>query len=237
HDQEEILSELRAIVDSENPPIDLLTKVANHFLKFKQIEDAKKAFGRILQINDLHRETWKQLSSLYFKLKDTRKGEFCLQKYYSLAGGNPQHLQKATQLRLASSGRLKSLPTNQDLGLQTGKGMQSSAPKSIMNLAELEKHFQISRDKHPLTIKKIVRFAQHQIVDYRLFDEQSGEMGSSQLRILQDQKLINYLRKKGFINSSNSRRRRLLQSSSLRTCVLLHQLEMVRLRHFYSLHS
>ena len=196
HDQEEILSELRAIVDSENPPIDLLTKVANHFLKFKQIEDAKKAFGRILQINDTHRETWKQLSSLYFKLKDLRKGEFCLQKYYSLTGGNPQHLQKATQLRLASSGRLKALPTNQDLGLQTGKGIQSSAPKSIMNLAEFEKYFQISREL-PLTIKKIVRFAQHQIVDYRLFDEQSGDMGSSQLQILQDKKLIKFLKERG----------------------------------------
>ncbi|MFW9903668.1 MAG: DEAD/DEAH box helicase [Candidatus Thorarchaeota archaeon] len=197
HDQEEILAKFRAIVESENPPIDLLTKVAHHFLKFKQIEDAKKTFGRILQISDTHRETWKHLSSLYFKLKDTRKGEFCLQKYYSLAGGNPQHLQKATQLRLASLGSLKSLPTNQNLGLQTGNVIQSSAPKSIMNLTDFEKQFQISRDQPPLTIKKIIRFAQHQIVDYRLFDEQSGDMGSSLLKILQDQKLIKYLNMKG----------------------------------------
>jgi tetratricopeptide (TPR) repeat protein len=197
HDREEVLTEFRTLVVSKNPPIDLLTKVANHFLKFKQIEDAKKAFGRILQMDETHRETWKSLSSLYFKLRETRKGEFCLQKYYSLAGGNPQHLQKATQLRLTSLGRLKSLPTNQNLGLQTGKGIQSSAPKSIMNLAEFEKHFQISRDNLPLTVKKIVRFAQYQIVDYRLFDEQLGEMGSSQLRILEDPKLIKFLNQRG----------------------------------------
>lgn len=195
HDLEEVLSEFRAIIISQDPvpPIDLLTKLANHFLKFKRIDDAKKAFGRILQIDDTRRETWKQLSSFYFKNKDTKKGEFCLQKYYSLAGGNP-HLQKATQLRLASSGRIKSLPMNQKLGLQTGKTMQFSAPKSIMNLADFERHFQISRQTLPLTIKKIIQFAQHQIVDYRLFNEQPGEMGSSQLDILQDQKLINFLK-------------------------------------------
>ncbi|MHA2203647.1 MAG: DEAD/DEAH box helicase, partial [Candidatus Hodarchaeales archaeon] len=194
-DLEDVLSEFRAIIVSKDPvpSIELLTKLANLFVKLKQIDDAKKAFGRILQIDDTQRETWKQLSSLYFKNKDTRKGEFCLQKYYSLAGGNP-HLQKATQLRLASSGRIKSLPTNQELGLQTGKFMQSSAPKSIMNLADFERHFQISRQTLPLTIKKIIQFAQHQIVDYRLFNEQPGEMGSSQLEILQDQKLIDFLK-------------------------------------------
>ncbi|MFX1515738.1 MAG: DEAD/DEAH box helicase, partial [Promethearchaeota archaeon] len=196
HDQEEVLAEFREIVVSKNPPIALLSKLAHHFLKFKQIEDAKKAFGRILQIDDAHRETWKHLSSLYFKLKDPRKGEFCLQKYYSLAGGNPQHLQKATQLRLASSGRLKPLPTNQDLVLQTGKVMQSSAPKSIMNLTDFENHFHTTRENLPLTIKKIIQFAQHQIVDYRFFDEQIGEVGSSGLKILQDQKLIDFLQKK-----------------------------------------
>ncbi|UCG03397.1 MAG: DEAD/DEAH box helicase [Candidatus Heimdallarchaeota archaeon] len=196
HDREEVLTEFRTIVISKNPPIDLLTKVASHFLKFKQVEDAKKTFGRILQIDDTHRETWKQLSSLYFKLKDPRKGEFCLQKYYSLAGGNPQHLQKATQLRLASSGRLKSLPTNQELGLQTGKLIQSSSPRSIMNLADFEKYFEISRRTLPLTIKKILQFAQHQVVDYRIFNEQSGALGSSRLEILQDQKLIEFLRNK-----------------------------------------
>ena len=196
HDREEVLAEFRAIVLSTDPPIELLAKLAHHFLKFKQIEDAKKTYGRILQIDDTHRETWKHLSSLYFKLKDPRKGEFCLQKYYSLAGGNPQHLQKATQLRLASSGRIKPLPTNQELGLQTGEVIQSSAPKSIMNLVDFEKHFQISSKNLPLTIKKIVQFAQHQIVDYRFFEEQSGEMGSSQLQILQNQKLITFLRQK-----------------------------------------
>jgi len=200
HDQMELLNEMRDIVNSKDPdpPIKLLTELTIRFQKLKQIEDTKKTFGRILQIDSTHRETWKQLSSLYFKLKDIRRGEFCLQKYYSLTGGNPQ-LQKATKLRLASSGRLKSLPTNQELGLQTGKTIQSSSPKSIMNFADFERHFQISGESLPTTIRRIIQFAQHQIVDYRLFDEQPGEMGNSKLTVLKNQKLVEFLRNQKII--------------------------------------
>ncbi|MFX0181879.1 MAG: DEAD/DEAH box helicase [Candidatus Hodarchaeota archaeon] len=195
HDLMEFLNELRDIVNSKDPdpPVKLLTELAIRFQKLKQIEDTKQTFGRILQIDGNHRETWKQLSSLYFKLKDIREGEFCLQKYYSLAGGNPQ-LQKATQLRLASSDRLKSLPTNQELGLQTGKIIKSTSPKSIMSIADFERHFQTSRENLPSTVRRIIQFAQHQIVDYRLFDDQQGEMGNSKLAVLENQKLAKYLK-------------------------------------------
>ena len=193
-DLEDILTEFRAIVASDDPipSVELLTEIANHFQKFKQINDVKKAFGRILQIDNIHRETWKRLSSLYFTLKDVRKGEFCLQKYYALTGGNAQ-LQKATELRLASSGKLKKLPTHQELGLQDGLTIQTTAPKSVMSLSEFEKRFDIPVKDLPVPIQRIVRFAQHQIVDYRLFERQPGEMGTS-IDILKDPNLVNVLR-------------------------------------------
>ncbi|MHA2246490.1 MAG: DEAD/DEAH box helicase [Candidatus Hodarchaeales archaeon] len=191
-DKEEVIKEFREIMKVEDPPIELLTELAKRFLKFHQIEDAKKAFGRILQIDNNHRETWKYLSSLYFKLKDIRKGEFCLQKYYALAGGNAQ-LQKATELRLASSGRLKKLPTSQELGLQDGLRIQTTAPKNVMSLPEFENRFEIPAKDLPSTIHRIVQFAQHQIVDYRLFERQPGEMGAN-IEILKDQSLVNSLK-------------------------------------------
>ncbi len=191
-DKEEVIKEFREIMKVEDPPIELLTELAKKFLKFHQIEDAKKAFGRILQIDNNHRETWKQLSSLYFKLKDIRKGEFCLQKYYALAGGNAQ-LQKATELRLASLGRLKKLPTNQELGLQDGLRIQTTAPKNVLSLSEFENRFEIPAKDLPSTIQRIVQFAQHQIVDYRLFERQPGEMGAN-IGILKDQGLVNSLK-------------------------------------------
>ncbi len=193
-DLEDILTEFRAIVASDNPApsVELLTEIANHFQKFKQISDAKKAFGRILQLDNTHRETWKRLSSLYFKLKDVRKGEFCLQKYYTLTGGNAC-LQKATELRLASSGKLKKSPTHQELGLQDGLTIRTSAPKSIITLSEFHNQFDIPAKDLPIPIQKIVQFAQHQIVDYRLFERQPGKMGAS-TDILNDPSLVKALK-------------------------------------------
>lgn len=195
-DLEDILAEFRAIVASENPTpsVELLTEIANHFQKFKQISDAKKAFGRILQLNNTHRETWKQLSSLYFKQRDVRKGEFCLQKYYSLTGGNAC-LQKATELRLASSGKLKKLPSHQELGLQDGLTIQSKAPKSVITLTEFHNRFDIPIKDLPTPIQKIIQFAQHQIVDYRLFENQPGEIGK-RIDILNDPNLVKALKKR-----------------------------------------
>lgn len=191
-DKEEVLKVFRLIIDVEDPPVELLLEIAKRFQKFQQNDDAKKAFGRILQIDNTHRETWKRLSSLYFKLKDVRKAEFCLQKFYALAGGNAQ-LHKATELRLASSGRLKKLPTNQDIGLRDGLTIQTIAPRSVMSLSDFKKHFKTAEEDLPSIIKRIVQFAQHQIVDYRLFERQPGKIGAS-IDILQDQSLINSLK-------------------------------------------
>ncbi len=193
-DLEDILTEFRNIVTSKDPvpPIDLLIKVAKRFQKLKQVDDAKKAYGRILQIDNNHRDTWKNLSSFYFKLKDIRKAEFCLQRYYSLAGGNA-HLQKATELRLASSGRLKSLPSNEELGLQDGLKVQRSAPKRIMSLSDFETNFKLHAQNLPSSIQTIIQFSQHQIVDYRLFEKQDGQIGSS-VDILEDPDLVEFLK-------------------------------------------
>ncbi len=195
-DLEDIIAEFRNIVTSTDPvpPIDLLTEVAKRFQKLKQVDDAKKAFGRILQIDNNHRDTWKNLSSFYFKIKDIRKAEFCLQKYYSFTGGNA-HLQKATELRLASSGRLKSLPTNQELGLQNGIKIQKSAPKSIMSLSDFVSRYKLPAQSLPSSLQAIIQFAQHQVVDYRLFEKQDGQIGSS-VDILEDPNLVEFLKKK-----------------------------------------
>ena len=199
-DLEEMVSKFRKIVDSKDPvpPIELLTEIAIRFQKLKYIDDAKKAFGRILEIENTHRDTWKHLSSLYFKLKDIRKAEFCLQRYYALAGGNPR-LQKATEIRLVSSGKLKPLPSNQELGLQDGLKIQTNAPKSVMSLSDFETHFRIPAKNLPATIQTIIRFAQHQIVDYRLFDKQQEHMGSV-VDILEDPNLVYFLKRRKITN-------------------------------------
>ncbi len=196
-DLDELLHEFRKIMKATNPspPIDLLSELAKRFIKLKKTDDAKKAYGLILKIDTTHRETWKQLSSLYFQLKDIPKAEFCMKKYYALAGGNAQ-LQKANQIRLASSGRIKKLPINQELGLQDGLTIQTVSPKTVMSLSEFEKHYKKSTKDLPITVQRIVQFAQHQIVDYRLFEKQSGEMGSK-VEILQDRDLVNALKNRG----------------------------------------
>jgi tetratricopeptide (TPR) repeat protein len=194
-DKKEVLNRFREIRDGEDPPVELLLEIAKKFQKFQHNDDAKKAFGRILQIDNNHRETWKRLSSLYFKLKDIRKAEFCLQKFYTLAGGNAQ-LNKATEIRLASSGKLKKISSNQVLGLQDGLTIQKTAPRSVMSLSDFEEHFKTTKEDLPSTIKRIVQFAQHQIVDYRLFERQPGNIGTS-IDVLQDPGLINYLKSKG----------------------------------------
>ena len=55
-DLEDILTEFRAIVASDDPipSVELFTKIATHFQKLKQINDAKKAFSRILQLDKTH---------------------------------------------------------------------------------------------------------------------------------------------------------------------------------------
>ncbi|MFX0084080.1 MAG: DEAD/DEAH box helicase [Candidatus Hodarchaeota archaeon] len=190
-DLEEAISEFRKIMDA-SPPIDLLTELAKRFIQLKRIDDAKKAYGLILTIDNTHRETWKQLSSLYFKLKDIPKAEFCLKKYYTLAGGNAQ-LQKASKVRLASSGRLKKLPENQELGLQDGITIRSTSPRTVMSLSEFERRFEISVKDLPLAVQRIIQFSQHQIVDYRFFEKQSGQMGTV-IESLNEQNLIDTLK-------------------------------------------
>ncbi|MHA1968084.1 MAG: DEAD/DEAH box helicase, partial [Candidatus Hodarchaeales archaeon] len=194
-DLEDVLSEFREIMNKTDPAptIDLLSELAKRFIKLKQIDDAKKAYGLILETDSNHRKTWKQLSSLYFKLKDIPRAEFCMKKYYTLAGGNAQ-LQKASKIRLASSGRIKELPKG-ELGLQDGLTLQSISPKTVMSLPEFESRYRISPKELPRTVQRIIEFAQHQIVDYRLFEKQNGEMGAK-VDILKNEDLINVLKRR-----------------------------------------
>ena len=178
------------------PPISLLTEIANRFFKMKRVDEAKNVYGRILTANNLHRDTWKNLSSLYFSIKDISKAEFCLQKYYSLAGGNSPGMQKATKLRLESSGRLKQLPKNLELGLIDGLEIKKTAPRAIMSLPEFESFFKVKSSNLPVALRRLITYAQHQIVDYRIFKEQQGELGPS-VDIIDHTKLISLLKSQG----------------------------------------
>ena len=199
-DVEEALDGFWEIVNSSTPipSISLLTEIATYFIKFKQYEDAKRLFGKILDQNSSHRKTWKSLSSLYFKLKDREKAEFCLQKYYSLKGGNTQ-LPSAVKRRLSSSGRLKQLPSNKPLGLQKATQLKDEAPTSILSIEEFTERFKANSSSIPEVIRQIIQFAQHRIIDYRFFEKQTGTYGNK-IDILGNNELIQYLNKKG-INS------------------------------------
>ncbi|NHJ01638.1 MAG: DEAD/DEAH box helicase [Candidatus Heimdallarchaeota archaeon] len=197
-DKEEFLRELcdLALRTHPSPPISLLTEIANQFIKLKRIDEAKNTYGRILTIDNSNRDTWKNLSSLYFSIKDNLKAEFCLQKYYALAGGNSSGLQKATKLRLINSGTLKEIPKNQEYGLIDGLEMKKTAPRPIMNLPEFEEFFNVKSIDLPLGLQRVISYAQHQIVDYRIFEEQSGEYGPI-VECLENSKLIALLKSRG----------------------------------------
>ncbi|MHA1214400.1 MAG: DEAD/DEAH box helicase [Candidatus Hodarchaeales archaeon] len=189
-----LIDQVRDILAYDEPPIELLRQIAKRFMGLKQYQVVKEIFGKILQMDANHRETWKDLSSLYFKLKDIRKGEFCLKKYYSLAGGNAE-LQRATKARLESIGRLKKIPEDKKIGLETGSEYKLTIPKGIMDLRKFTEFFNVEEEKLPEAVKKIVRFNQHQIVDYRLFEAQQGEYSVSIKNL--DKRLYDYYRKKG----------------------------------------
>ena len=195
-DLDDMIDVFRDIVESSSPKpsIPLLSMIANRFVKVKRYDDAKLVFGLILQEESQHRETWKALSSLYFKLKDTSKGEFCLQKFYSLKGGSVT-INPSVKNRLASAGKLKTIPKDKPLGLQKAKQIQIHAPKSVLSLEDFTKSYKITPASLPGVIKRIVQFAQHQIVDYRFFDKQSGEYGED-LQSLNNEKIIQYLTNK-----------------------------------------
>ncbi|MHA2387493.1 MAG: DEAD/DEAH box helicase [Candidatus Hodarchaeales archaeon] len=196
-DLDDMVAVFKDIIESSSPkpPIALLSNIANRFAKIKRYNDAKLIFGMILQEEGHHRETWKALSSLYFKLKDNSKAEFCLQKYYSLKGGSVS-INPSVRNRLASAGKLKSLPSDQQLGLQKAKQIQNHAPKSVLSLDEFYKHFKIKNESLPPVIKRIIQFAEHQIVDYRFFDKQSGEYGEKGLQLLHNEEIIQYLKER-----------------------------------------
>jgi DEAD/DEAH box helicase domain-containing protein len=183
----------------DNIPFDLLSECAQLLIKIKQIALAKKFYARILEIDRNHRQTWKELSSLYFKLKDIQKGEICLKKYFTLGGGNPQ-LKKATKLRLKSSGKLKSLPQIQELGLQDGLCIKKTAPSTVLDLNLFAKIYNTPIEQIPTPIKKIISHNQHQIVDYRLFPEQLGEDGISIDQSSLDPEIKQFLIEKGISN-------------------------------------
>ena len=193
-DLEEVISDLKKILNSIEPvpSIQLLSIIANRLIKFRQYGEAKHTFGKILQQDSNHRETWKSLSDLYFKLKDREKAEFCLQKYLSLRGGNAE-IKQNTKRRLVSSGRLKPLPKQVEKGLKKATEIQEYTPQKNMNYEEFTNHYKA--ENIPAVIKRIIQHAQHQIVDYRLFDKQEGEYGSS-INILENKSLINYFKEK-----------------------------------------
>jgi DEAD/DEAH box helicase domain-containing protein len=193
-DLDEVIDEFKKIINSTSPvpSIQLLSMIANRLMKFRQYNEAKFTFGKILNQNSNHRETWKSLSGLYFKVKDREKAEFCLQKYYSLRGGNAE-LKPITKKRLSSTGRLKPLPKQIEKGLQKAIEIQNIAPQTTMNIEEFSKRYDVGNI--PSVIKRIIQYAQHQIVNYRLFDKQNGEYGSS-INILKNEKLIEYFSEK-----------------------------------------
>ncbi|MHA1237154.1 MAG: hypothetical protein ACTSQ9_05800, partial [Candidatus Hodarchaeales archaeon] len=141
-DLDEVINEFRKILNSTTPvpSTQLLSLIANRLTKFRQYNEAKFTYGKILQKDSTHRETWKSLSSLYFKLKDHKKAEFCLQKYYSFQGGNPE-LKPLTKKRLSSSGRLKPLPKQLNKGLQKAIEIQDFAPQTTLNFEEFSKRY------------------------------------------------------------------------------------------------
>ncbi len=174
----DFLERVQRFLKVDSIPLDLLSECAQLLIKLKQVGLAKKFYARILEIDRTHSQTWKELSKLYFKLKDIQKGEICLRKYYSFGGGSPQ-LQKATKLRLKSSGKLKPIPQVQELGLQDGLQLKKTAPSTVLNLNSFAVIYNIPMEQIPFPIRKIINHNQHQIVDYRLFPEQSGENGIS----------------------------------------------------------
>ncbi|MHA1978281.1 MAG: DEAD/DEAH box helicase [Candidatus Hodarchaeales archaeon] len=192
-DLEDMLDVFKTIVESSSPKpsLALLSNIANRFVKVRCFDDAKLVFGMILQEENQHKETWKSLSSLYFKLRDNSKGEFCLQKYYSLQGGTVT-ISPSVKNRLASAGKLKTIPRDKPLGLQKAKQIQIHAPRSVLSLEEFYTCFKIQKGLLPDVIKRIVQYAQHQIVDYRFFDKQSGEYGKH-LHSLNNEEIIQYL--------------------------------------------
>ncbi len=196
-DLDAMVVSFKNIIDSSSPKpsISLLSTIASRFIKIKCYNEAKLVFGRILQQDSQHRDTWKALSSLYFKLKENEKAEFCLQKFYSLKGGGVS-LNPKVKTRLASTGKLKTLPSDHPLGLQKAKQIQSNAPKSIFSLNEFYAHFKIEEEALPVVIKQLVHFGQHQIVDYRFFDKQSGEYGKK-IQFINNYEIIKYLNSKG----------------------------------------
>ncbi|MHA1974466.1 MAG: DEAD/DEAH box helicase [Candidatus Hodarchaeales archaeon] len=196
-DVESLIDQVRELLSDDQisrDQISILREIAKHFTRLKQYQVVKEIFGKILQIDTNNRQTWKDLSSLYFKLKDVRKGEFCMKKYYSLAGGNAE-LQKATKARLAAIGRLKKIPKDRKTGLGSGTEYKSTVPKGIMDISKFTQLFNVTERELPEAIKRIVRFNQHQIVDYRLFEAQEGEYGI-QIKDI-DSRLSDYYSKKG----------------------------------------
>ncbi|MHA2347545.1 MAG: DEAD/DEAH box helicase, partial [Candidatus Hodarchaeales archaeon] len=73
--------------------------------------------------------------------------------------------------------------------------IRADAPPNIVSLDEFADKFEIPLEDIPNIIKKIVKFSQHQIVDYRFFPSQDGVYGGS-TNILEDDNLIDYLSRK-----------------------------------------
>ena len=107
HDLDDMVDSFKNILSSTTPKpsIKLLSTIATRFVKIKHFDEAKLAFGLILQEDNQHKETWKALSSLYFEMKENKNAEFCLQKYYSLKGGGVT-LSPSVKSRLKSAGKL-----------------------------------------------------------------------------------------------------------------------------------
>ncbi|MFW9855026.1 MAG: DEAD/DEAH box helicase [Candidatus Thorarchaeota archaeon] len=197
-DIETAIQELEQIVKTNDPspPIDLLLAISKIYLRFKRLSRVKRTYARILQLDPGHRQTWKFLSEMYFKEKDAEKGLFCMQKYYSLGGGNAQ-ISSTTKKRLASTGRLKQLPSNQPLGLVSGRTVQQQSPQQTLSAQDFETRFKLDPSSLPQALRRVLNFGEHQIVDYRCYDARPGEFGNPDLNLISNPELKAHLYDKG----------------------------------------
>jgi DEAD/DEAH box helicase domain-containing protein len=195
-DLDEVISGFWKITCSKKPipSILLLLQIAKKLVKFKQYDEAKQLFGHILQRDVTHRESWKELSSLYFKLKENKKAEFCLQKYFTLGGGNAK-LDNGVKIRLSSSGRLKQLPKGTNLQLQKAVKLKENASSTILTSEEFIQKYNLSPSSVPEVINRIIQFAQHRLIDYRFFEKKAGEFGIG-IDKLDNLELTNYFKNK-----------------------------------------
>ena len=99
------------------------------------------------------------------------------------------------KIRLSSAGRLKQLPKDTNLELQKAVKLKENAPSTILTSEEFIQKYNLSSSSIPEVINRIIQFAQHRLIDYRLFDKLTGEYGMVTDK-LNNIELVNYLHNK-----------------------------------------